>query len=96
MRHGKKATRLSEQGLLRIPKNPKQRPALAKSKQVLERYNEQRSDTKSGKMVQLHPTKGERLQSVKRARAQAAMAAILGGQPGAANLKAMGDFIRNG
>jgi hypothetical protein len=70
---------------------------IGRNRLTLERHNETRDDmTKRGQMKQTHPTKGLRPMSIKRARAQAAIAAIQAHQPGAADLQNMRTFIRNG
>jgi hypothetical protein len=74
------------------------RRVIGRNLQSLDKFNETREDLtpKRKQMLQRHPTKGDRPMSVKRARAQATIAAIRAGQEGAADLRTMGNFIRNG
>jgi len=71
---------------------------IGRNKLSLDSFNEGREDVtpKRKQMLQRHPTKGDRPMSVKRARAQATIAAIMAHQEGAADLKAMREFMING
>jgi len=76
-RHRKGLKPLSQTGLHRAPKNPRQRQFAeggAKTKgTVLEAFNQRQDDR------QLHPTKGFRELSVKRGRAQLLISEIMQG-----------------
>lgn len=91
-RHRKGLRPLSQTGLHRLPHNAKQRVAedggTKKRWGVLDAFNEREEHR------QLHPTKGWRELNVKRARAQALVAAIRSGQR--LTLAGMGRFIRTG
>lgn len=83
---------LSQRGLNRIPKNPKQRQVLGSGlkvqRKVLVGFNEHSEER------QLHPTKGFRKMSVKRGRAQFLQAHIADG--GSADLRRMRRFLQHG
>jgi hypothetical protein len=88
-RHRKGLRPLSQMGLIRVPRNAKQRvPDTDVKRTVLATFNEG-EDTR-----QLHATKGWRGLSVKRARAQMLMAEILNGQ--GRSLLVQGRFITEG
>lgn len=74
---GKPLPSLSQRGLNRIPANPRQRQfgegGTKDAGKVLSAFNERQDDR------QLHPTKGWRVLSVKRSRAQALVAETLNG-----------------
>lgn len=92
-RHRKGVRPLSQTGLHRIPLNPRQRPftegGSKTAGKVLDAFNEHVEGER-----QLHPTKGWRVLSVKRSRAQMLIAAMRSGQR--MNSAQMGKFIRNG
>lgn len=80
---------LSQSGLIRVPRNAKQRvPEAGVKRHALVDFNEAQ-DTR-----QLHPTKGWRNLNPKRARAQMLMSEIRAGRP--MTTAQMGRFIAQG
>lgn len=84
---------LSQTGLIRIPQNAKQRVSgeggHKPAGKVLDGFNDKQEGDRT-----LHPTKGWRTISIKRARAQMVVAEIRSGRP--VGMAQAGRFIRHG